>query len=149
MPALKLSLGLAIVVLVAATRLTDGDSLVVDGERIRLHGVDSPELAQTCRRDGRKWACGEDAAAALRRFVGTAEPDCRAVDQDRYGRTVARCYVNGRDLGALMVQSGWALAYRKYSVEYVPLEDEARQARRGLWSSEFIPPWQWRAAHRR
>lgn len=61
-----------------------------------------------------------------------------------FERIVSVCCVRGRDVGAWLVSEGWALAYRRYSTDYVDEEDAARTARRGLWRGEFIPPWEWR-----
>jgi endonuclease YncB( thermonuclease family) len=57
---------------------------------------------------------------------------------------VARCEVGGTDLGAWLVEQGWALAYRRYGSAYVAQEDRARAGRRGLWAGTFVPPWAWR-----
>ena len=64
---------------------------------------------------------------------------------DRYGRLIAICFVGGKNLNAMMVNEGWALAYRDYSNKYVPQENAAREARRGIWAMEFVPPWEWRS----
>lgn len=125
-------------------RVIDGDSLVVAGERIRLFGIDAPERRQLCWRDGLEWNCGKEAAAALLEKVGNRELDCRERSRDRYGRVVAVCFLDGEDINRWMVREGWALAYREYSRVYVPQEDEAREAKRGIWVSEFAPPWEWR-----
>ena len=75
------------------------------------------------------------------------------VDTDRYGRTVGRVRVDGRDVNAEMVRLGAVRVYRQYSrdPQMLVLEDAARAARRGLWALpevERIPPWEWRAARR-
>ena len=69
---------------------------------------------------------------------------------DRYGRTVARCSVDGRDLGAEMVRLGWAVDFPRYSKGfYREQERDARNARRGVWADgEFLPPGTWRRQHR-
>ena len=128
--------------------VTDGDGLVMAGERIRLWGIDAPELDQTCKRQGATYACGENARDALASLLTGGEVSCEPVDQDRYGRLVARCLVQGRDLGAEMVRRGWAVDFRRYSRgAYAREEDQARAARRGLWSGEFVPPAEWRRGH--
>ncbi|WP_457585948.1 thermonuclease family protein [Ensifer canadensis] len=48
---------------------SDGDSLRLDGRRIRLEGIDAPEIGQTCNRDGAEWDCGADARQRLRAMV--------------------------------------------------------------------------------
>jgi len=122
----------------------DGDSLEIGDTSIRLHAIDAPEGRQTCTRDGAVWHCGDSAAAKLRALAGTSTLVCTQRDTDSYGRTVAVCTNGAADLGAEMVRAGLALAYRQYGDDYVREEDEARAARRGLWASEFTPPWDWR-----
>jgi endonuclease YncB( thermonuclease family) len=70
---------------------------------------------------------------------------CKTRERDRYGRWVAVCYdPDGFDIGRNMVHTGWALAYRRYSTDYVGTEYKAREAKRGMWKGEFVPPWDWR-----
>ena len=108
--------------------VTDGDTLRIGPERIRLHGIDAPESAQSCRAGGKTWACGEVATRALRERIGRRPVECSERDRDRYGRIVAVCRVGGADLNAWMVAQGWAVAYRKYSTDYVSQETAAKAA---------------------
>ena len=73
---------------------------------------------------------------------------CIRKDKDRYGRLISVCYVNGEDINALLVERGWALAYRKYSKDYVHQENQARINNLGLWSGKFTFPWEWRNKNR-
>ena len=130
--------------IVGVATIVDGDSLEIDGTSIRLYGIDAPEGRQTCLRDGEAWRCGATAATKLRALVGTHSLACTQKDVDAYGRSVAVCTNGAIDLGEEMVRAGLALAYRRYSNDYVNEEDEARTARRGIWASEFTPPWDWR-----
>jgi len=125
-------------------KVTDGDSFEIRDRAIRLFGVDAPEGRQPCTRDGREWACGEEAARRLRSLVGSGDVTCTRRDVDDYGRVVAQCSRGGVDLAAEMARSGLAVAYRRYSSAYVDEESEARAARRGIWAGEFTPPEQWR-----
>jgi endonuclease YncB( thermonuclease family) len=126
-------------------RVVDGDGLRQGKERVRLWGIDAPELDQTCERDGAVYPCGEVAADMLQAFVGSEPVACVEVEKDRYGRTVARCQVGGVDLGALMVGAGWAVDFERYSGgHYAPYQDAAKQAGRGLWHGSFAMPWDWR-----
>jgi endonuclease YncB( thermonuclease family) len=133
-----------------AVRIVDGDTLRIGGTRIRLHGIDAPERAQSCAgADGRPYACGAAATAALTRLIGGARPDCAERDRDRYGRSVAVCTLAGRDLNRAMVAQGWAVAYSQYSRDYERDEAAARRSRLGLWRGSFERPDRYRAEHRR
>lgn len=129
-------------------QIVDGDSIKIAGERISLHGIDAPERRQACRRDGEAYSCGIEATAALSALISGQSVACRAIDRDRYGRTVAKCFVGDRDINEAMVRQGWAVAYRKYSMDYVAAEDAPRAAKFGLWAGEFMLPWEWRRAKR-
>ncbi|WP_374311704.1 thermonuclease family protein [Dongia sp.] len=119
------------------------------GTRIRLYGIDSPERDQPCTSaDGQRYACGQTATRALIESINGREVDCIVRDTDRYGRAVAVCWVDGTDINGWLVSAGWAVAYQKYSRDYVDEEDRARSARAGLWSGELVPPWDWRQASR-
>ena len=134
--------------LTGTPRVTDGDTIALGGEDIRLHGIDAPESAQRCYRDGQALACGQSATRYLRELVAQGPVSCTARTRDRYGRVIGVCYVDapsGRfDANAAMVEAGMAMAYRRYSGDYVPAETRARRAGRGIWSTEFQAPWDWR-----
>ncbi|MEI7599923.1 MAG: thermonuclease family protein [Aestuariivirga sp.] len=126
----------------------DGDTIEIHGQRIRLFGIDAVESRQRCTRDGKPWDCGKDSAFALADRVGRSAIDCQGSEHDRYGRLVAICFKGGEDLNRWMVEQGWAVAYRHYSLDYVGAEDAAKAARRGLWSGSFEMPWEWRKTSR-
>jgi endonuclease YncB( thermonuclease family) len=111
-------------------------------------GSTRPKVTRVCQRDAEAYRCGQQAALALADTVGAKTVRCEGRDRDRYGRTVAVCFVGTEDIAAWMVRQGWALAFRKYSIAYVHEEDEARAARLGIWQGEFTAPWEWRAARR-
>ena len=132
-------------VLSGQARVIDGDTIEVRGQRVRLHGIDAPESAQDCAdAAGRSYGCGRIATRALASMAGRAPVACQVRDRDRYGRYVAVCYRDGVDLNAWMVSLGHALAYRRYSQDYVGHENAARAGQRGIWQGRFVPPWDWR-----
>lgn len=128
--------------------IIDGDTLEVDGTRVRLAGIDAPETRQECEVSGSAWACGKDAKLVLTNATQGREIECRGGKRDRYGRLIAVCFVGDTDLNALMVRGGWALAYRQYAMDYVSDESDARANGRGIWRSQFVEPWEWRHAKR-
>jgi len=126
----------------------DGDTIEIHGQRIRLHGIDAPESRQTCEdATGRLYRCGQRAALALSGKIGRSPVNCRQRGVDRYGRIVAVCFKAGEDLNAWMVRQGWAVAYTRYSTDYVDDQAVAKAQGRGIWQGEFTSPEAWRRAH--
>lgn len=132
-----------------AARVIDGDTVRIGTITYRLHGVDAPEKAQICRKNGIDWLCGQEAGAYLRRLVGNHSLACRERDRDRYGRVVAVCWAGATELNREIVRAGLAWAYSAYSGDYEDAELEARIGGRGIWASDALPPWEWRRQRRR
>lgn len=120
--------------------VVDGDSLVVSSQRVRLAGIDAPELDQTCQRGAVSYPCGREAKAALARLIGGAPVSCAVIGRDRYGRDLAECTAGDADLNAAMVRAGQAIAFGNYELE----EGFAQAERAGLWGGEFDRPAEWR-----
>ncbi len=130
-------------------RVVDADTFWVDDVKVRLHGIDAPERAQTCRlKNGSIWACGTWATEQARDLYQGKSAVCQRTDTDRYGRMVARCAVEGRDVGADLVYAGIARAFRKYSAEYINLEKQALFSARGTWRATMQNPADFRAEAR-
>lgn len=127
-------------------RATDGDTLMVGRVKVRLHGIDAPELGQSCAAaGGGAWDCGAAAAARLDALVVGRAVTCAARELDAYGRVIATCSSDGADLGARMVGEGLAWAYVRFSDDYRAAEAEARAAGRGVWQAETETAWDWRS----
>ena len=128
--------------------IVDGDTLVWRGERVRLYGIDAPESDQSCTVNARDYPCGEKAMQWLIEKIGKEEVRCEKRGRDRYDRLLAVCFAGEQNLNRGLVEAGLALAYRRYSQEFVSAEDAARRAAKGFWAGTFVPPWQWRQGTR-
>lgn len=89
--------------------VVDGDTLKVNGERVRLLGIDAPEKAQTCDRDGEAWRCGKAARAYMQDLTAGKRIVCESDGRDRYNRHLARCSADGEDLSRAMLRGGMAV----------------------------------------
>ena len=130
--------------LVGQASVIDGDTIEIHGTRIRFNGIDAPESRQTCEANGISYLCGQKAALALSDFIAAHTVSCKKTGTDRYRRVIAKCFSGGTDLSRWMVSNGWAIAYRKYSMDYVSDEESARGQKVGIWAGTFIVPEQWR-----
>jgi len=125
--------------------VVDGDGLEIDGTKIRLFGIDAMETGQYCTRaDGTRWRCGQYATVALDRLARGSEVRCTVRARDPYQRQVAVCRLGELDLAEEQVKAGWAVAYRRFSADYVDAEAAAKRARAGIWQGSFEMPWDWR-----
>jgi endonuclease YncB( thermonuclease family) len=126
--------------------VSDGDGFLVAGLRIRLFGLDAPEIDQSCLDEmGKSWPCGEKARWRLFEILSGNEIEVRVIDVDCYGRLLAVCYINDDDIGAIMVREGFAVCFG--SKRYKKDEDEAIKQRRGMWSGAYETPQSWRKTH--
>ncbi len=126
----------------------DGDTLEVQGKRIRLHGIDAPESRQTCLVNAERYPCGQRAALALAAKIGQQNVLCDEIARDRYRRIVAVCRLDDLDLNGWMVSQGWAVAYKRYSRDYLINEKAAAAQKVGIWRGQFVVPWEWRQGKR-
>ena len=125
-------------------RVVDGDTIVLNGEKIRFSGIDTPELKQTCMKDNEKIFCGETAKILLIKKIGNETPECISEGKDAYKRTLAECFVKGESLSVFLVRSGYAFAYRKYSDKFIKDEEFAKENKLGIWAMTFQYPWVFR-----
>jgi endonuclease YncB( thermonuclease family) len=131
--------------LTGTAAVVDGDTIEIDGRRVRLEGIDAPESGQSCARaDGRSWNCGAASADALAKLVAKRRVACADHGADKYGRMLGVCFVDGVDINAQMVRTGMAWAFVKYSKSYVTEEAEARSQQAGIWQGEAQPAWAYR-----
>jgi len=125
-------------------RVVDGDTIYLNGEKIRFTGIDTPELKQTCIKEGVINPCGVTAKDFLIEKIAYNKVECISEGKDQYKRTLAECFVNDESLSSYLVRSGYAFAYRKYSKKFILDEDYAKINKIGMWSMKFDYPWDYR-----
>ena len=125
-------------------QIIDGDTIKIDGEKIRFSGIDTPELKQECIKKNIKNSCGLKAKQILIHKIGNNKVTCLREGKDQYYRTLAECFVNNESLSSFLVRSGYAFAYRRYSKKFIEDEEYAKSKKIGMWSMEFDYPWNYR-----
>ena len=125
-------------------RVVDGDTIHLNGEKIRFTGIDTPELKQTCIKEGVINPCGVTAKEILIEKISDNQVECISEGRDRYKRTLAECFVNDESLSSYLVRSGYAFAYRRYSKKFIADENYAKDNATGMWSMKFDYPWVYR-----
>lgn len=132
-------------------RVIDGDTIeLVDSNiKIRLLGIDTPELKQQCLKSNNFITeCGHLAKNKIQELIGNNIVKCSKNRFDRYRRLLAYCYVNDLNLNLELVKQGYAYAYSNSNVIFKLHEIVARIFRKGLWQGEFQDPKVWRKKNR-
>ena len=125
-------------------RVVDGDTIHLNGEKIRFNGIETPELKQTCINEGVINPCGITAKEMLIKKIGNNKVECIREGKDQYKRTLAECFVNEESLSSYLVRSGHAFAFRKYSKKFIKDENFAKTNQLGMWNMQFDYPWHYR-----
>lgn len=158
-PLLALAIWLTLAAPVAAetitgkARVVDGDTIVINEERIRIAGIDACEIDQSYYKHGKHWPCGRIAAGYMVAHTAGQVVTCSGRSRDRYRRLIAVCLANGEDLGAGVLSQGLAIIYRNKNgvaavPHYIPLAESAQKYSVGLWGSEYVTPAEWRKGKR-
>ena len=124
--------------------IIDGDTIHIGKNKIRLHGIDAPEINQTCIIDKKIWNCGIESKIALENFILKKEVNCEIIDVDQYRRFVGICFLENQNINQYMVRNGWAIAYKYYSLKFVKDEEFAKKNKLGIWQGSFIEPYLFR-----
>ena len=131
-------------IITGKARIVDGDTIEVNYIKIRLHGIDAPEIKQSCSINNVLWLCGIESEKALKKLISNQDVNCDIIDKDRYNRSIGICFVNNQNINDYMVRNGWAIAYRYYSDDYIDQEEEAKQKKLGIWQGKFEEPYLFR-----
>ena len=124
--------------------IVSGDVFRIGKHTIRLYGIASPLNNQSCMdQNGHSYDCGYVAARMLRDFVSGDEVSCRIMNINAQNELMAACSVGSFDIGAALVEEGWAIALPAVTQIYLPYQAKAQQAKSGLWAGQFQMPWEW------
>jgi endonuclease YncB( thermonuclease family) len=133
------------IILDGRLEVIDGDTIKQGKKRIRLYGIDAPELKQKYEdKNGKKWDCGQVAKTRLNQTIYGKQVLCKTKGKDRYKRILAICYVDGTDINEHMVREGLAESYSQYSEIYESVEEYARSNKKGIWAGGFESPSEYR-----
>ena len=137
-------------------KIIDGDTVHINNYKLRLEGIDAPEMRQQCKKEFLKissiigftfykdYSCGKVSKEKLISKIHGSKIKCIFTTKDKYKRYIATCYKEKINLNQWMVRNGYAIAYRRYSKKYVPDEDFAKENKLGLWQGKFMSPEKWR-----
>ena len=125
--------------------ITDGDTVKILNNKIRLHGIDAPEKNQKCTKNAKEYNCGAVATEALIKKINKNIVKCLTqTNKDRYNRFIGVCFIGQENINKWMVRNGYAIAYKRYSKDYISDEEFAKTNKLGLWSGIFLKPEKWR-----
>ncbi len=130
--------------IIGIPKVVDGDTIYINSYKIRLEGIDAPEMKQKCKRNEKEYFCGNISKKRLEKKIENTVIKCISLTKDRYKRYLATCFSKKINLNRWMVKNGYAFAYRRYSKMYVNDERFAKENNLGLWSGTFIKPEKWR-----
>ncbi len=141
-------------IITGKARVTDGDTIKINNQKIRLFGIDAPETKQFCKEVylsflifnfKRDYKCGEKSTNALKKKIKDKKIRCLIQDnKDRYRRNIGICYLKKQDINSWLVKNGYAIAYRRYSKKYIMDEQHAKDNKLGIWQGTFMKPEKWR-----
>lgn len=126
----------------AEVRVLDGDSIILDGDEIRLIGIDAPEYRQYCfTKDKDKYDCGEEAKKAMKNIVKDKIFVCNKIKKDIYDRHLSECFADDSNINVEMLRQGWAIIYyAEDNEEYMSAQNYAKDNKLGMWQGKFIKP---------
>jgi len=134
-------------------QIVDGDTIKINSKKIRLYGIDAPEIKQMCKKPyltiifltfTKDYPCGKISTEKLKKKINNKVITCKILGVDRYKRYIGECYKRNLNLNSWLVSNGYAVVYRKYSKKYVSYEINAKNQKLGMWQGKFEMPWEYR-----
>ena len=126
-------------------RVLNGDTLTMSGRLIKLFGIAAPDISQTCAdASGRGYKCGHQAVSWLSGWLAENIVKCHILKEDERGNLLGVCLLGAYDIGAALVNAGWAVADERQTKIYLPYQEQAIVNKRGLWQGTFYMPWDWK-----
>ena len=141
--------------IIGYANVSDADTIKISNYKIRLHGIDAPEKKQLCQKPYfnlgifslyEDYLCCEFATNKLKEFIDSEFIiECKVkVKKDFFGRHLGTCFKNNTNINQWLVENGYAVAFTKYSKDYIKYEEIAKNNKSGIWSGKFLMPWEWR-----
>ena len=142
--------------IIGISKVIDGDTVHINNFKIRLEGIDAPEIKQKCKKDyfkisyiigftlKKNYSCGIISKKNLEKKVKNSEIKCILSSKDKYKRYLGTCYKGSLNLNKWMVRNGFAVAYKRYSKQYLNDENFAKVNKLGMWKGTFLRPEKWR-----
>ena len=126
------------------SRVVNGDTITLNGRIVNLFGVAAPDISQTCADGrGRGYRCGQQSIHWLSGWLSDNNIRCHILGEDKQGVLTGVCMLGQYDIGAAIVNAGWAVADTRQTKIYLVYQNQAIQNKRGLWQGKFYMPWDW------
>jgi endonuclease YncB( thermonuclease family) len=126
----------------------DGDTIQLDGKVVQLYGIDAPELGQHCLDDNVWFTCGLAASHELNKQLLLSRREVKCLPATNAQTSNEICFAGDIDVAQSLLTAGYVTASPEANPDYRELERKAREARLGLWHSEFVAPSDWRKGER-
>ena len=132
-------------------KVVDGDTIHLDGKKIRFGGIDAPESnyrgkKQTCIEDNKEVFCGQISKNKLIEKIGSNSLNCKIEkNKDKYKRLIGECFIKYESLSVFMVRNGYAFDWPRYSKgKFAKYQEHAKINKSGFWNMKFEYPWKWK-----
>ena len=130
--------------IIGVSKIVSGDTITINGKIIKFFGVAAPDISQTCAdSSGRGYRCGQQSISWLNSWLADNQIKCHILAEDSRGVLTGVCMLGPYDIGAALINSGWAVADIRQTQTYIPYQNQALNNKRGLWQGEFYMPLDW------